>query len=112
MAATLCQSQRRRPRSMTTQPEFVFDPDSPAPDGQATWLAGRRLAAKELARRMNLPLGHEVEVWLVGGIRLRGPLRLREEMLFLEEDRVRHLELMVQNVGFTYREIESCVRMD
>ncbi len=61
---------------------------------------------------MNLPLGHRVEVWLSGGIRLRGILRLQEEVLFIEEERVRHLDLVVDKVPFTYRELESCVRLD
>ena len=47
-----------------------------------------------------------------GGIRLRGTLRLREEMLFIEEERVRHLELLVDRTDFTYRDMESCVRLD
>lgn len=81
-------------------------------DGYTRWLEGRRLAAAELARRMNLPIGHQVEVWLSGGIRLRGQLRLQEELLFIEEERVRHLPLRVDNVAFTYRELESCVRQD
>jgi len=76
-------------------------------------LAGqRKLAAVSLARQLNLPLGHQVEVWLLGGVRLRGLLRLREEQLLVEEERVRHLDLMVDRVPFTYREIESCVRLD
>lgn len=70
------------------------------------------MAVAELARRMNLPLGHQVEVWLCGGIRLRGKLRLQEEMLFIEEERVRHIELVVDGVMFTYRDMESCVRLD
>ena len=65
-----------------------------------------------MARRLNLPLGHQVEVWLTGGIRLRGRLRLQESLLFVEEERVRHLGLMVDHVSFTYREMESCVRLD
>ena len=80
--------------------------------GYTQWLTGRRLAAAELARRMGLPLGHQVEVWLYGGIRLRGKLRLQEELLFIEEERVRHLELLVDGVPFAYREMESCVRLD
>lgn len=61
---------------------------------------------------MHLPIGHQVEVWLFGGVRLRGQLRVREELLFIEEERVRHLELMVDHVAFIYREMESCVRLD
>jgi len=80
--------------------------------GYTNWLTGRRMAAAELVRRINLPLGHEVEVWLVGGIRLRGRLQLQEEMLFIEEDKVRHLGLVVDRVPFTYREMESCVSLE
>ncbi|HYT61509.1 MAG TPA: hypothetical protein VEL06_15135 [Haliangiales bacterium] len=93
------------------QGEFDFDTEA-AGEGYSRWLAGRKLAAVELARRLNLPLNREVEVWLVGGIRLRGKLQLQEEMLFIEEDRVRHLELQVDHVSFTIREMESCVRLD
>lgn len=96
---------------MNRQREFNFD--APASEaGYSGWLTSRQLAARELARRMNLPLGHEVEVWLVGGVRLRGKLRLAEETLFVEEERVRHLELLVDDVPFTYRDLESCVRLD
>ena len=95
---------------MNVQSQFNFD--EPAQDGHTKWLAGRRLLAHELARRMHLPLGHQVEVWLNGGIRLRGKLRLREEMLFIDEEQVRRLELMVDHTPFTYREMEACVRTD
>ncbi len=81
-------------------------------EGYTQWLAARQVAVEDLARRLNLPLGHPVEVWLVGGIRLCGQLRLQEETLFIEEERVRHLPLMVDRVVFTYREMESCVRLD
>lgn len=80
--------------------------------GYSQWLAQRRLAAQEMMHRLHLPLGHPVEVWLSSGIRLRGTLRLAEEVLFIEDDRIRHLELVVDDVGFTYREMESCVRLD
>jgi hypothetical protein len=96
---------------MGNQGEFNFE-QTGAPDGHAQWLTGRRLAAVELARRINLPIGHQVEVWLCGNIRLRGKLRLPEELLMVEEERLRHLELMVDYVPFTYREMESCVRLD
>jgi len=81
-------------------------------DGHGRWLTMRRLAVTDLARRLNLPLGHKVEVWLAGGVCLRGQLRLQEEVLFIEEERVRHLELKVDRASFTYRDIESCVRLD
>ena len=59
-----------------------------------------------------LPLGHRVEVWLRGNIQLRGRLRLKDEVLFIEESAVNHLELVVENVPFTHAEMESCVRLD
>ncbi len=99
------------PPPKSVQGEFSFD-SGQEEQGYARWLTGRKMAAQELARRINLPLGHEVEVWLTGGIRLRGTLRLREEVLFIEEDRVRHLELTVDHVHFTFREMESCLRLD
>ncbi len=96
---------------MNTQGEFNFDASATG-EGYSRWLPGRKLASVELARRLNLPLQHEVEVWLVGQIRLRGKLRLSEEMLFLEEDHLRHLELQVDRVSFKISEMESCVRLD
>ena len=93
------------------QGHFNFDTVG-TDQGYTQWLAGRQMAVTELARRINLPLGHQVEVWLCGGIRLRGRLRLAEEILFIEEERVRHLELVVDNVSFSYREMESRVRLD
>jgi hypothetical protein len=96
---------------VTRQGELNFDSPGNG-EGHTRWLAGRRVAMAELARRIGLPLGHEVEVWLYGGIRLRGRLLLQEELLFVEEDKVRHLGLMVDKFHFAYREMESCVRLD
>lgn len=93
------------------QGEFNFDAGATG-EGYSRWLAGRKLATSEIARRLGLPLGREVEVWLVGHIRLRGKLRLQEELLFIEEDQARHLGFCVDNVPFTMREMESCVRLD
>lgn len=96
---------------MNTQGQFNFDGGA-NDDGYSRWLAGRKMASTELARRLNLPLHHEVEVWLIGGIRLRGKLQLQEEVLFIEEEGARHLGLRVDHVSFTIREMESCVRLD
>ena len=93
------------------QGHFNFDATG-NDQGYAQWLAGRRVPVAELARRINLPLGHQVEVWLCGGVRLRGRLRLAEKLLFIDEERLRHLELIVDRVLFTYRDMESCVRLD
>ncbi len=80
--------------------------------GHARWLFDRLRAKKALARKLNLPLGHDVEVWLHGGIRLRGELCLKEELLFVENDRVNELELLIGKATFLAHDIESCVRMD
>ena len=98
-------------RTTQSQGEFNFR-KAKSEAGYCKWLASRKVAARELARRINLPIGHEVEIWLYGGVRLRGKLRLKEEKLFIEEEGVRHLELLVDHVVFTYREMESCVRLD
>lgn len=94
------------------QKELNFGGKGASELGYTNWMNDRRVAVEEVARRMNLPLGHEVEVWLIGGIRLRGRLRLQENLLFIDEDRARHLGLIIGNVAFAYREIESCVRLD
>ncbi len=96
---------------MNSQSEFDFSGQG-SDTGYDGWVAGRRLAAHDLALRLGLPLGHRVEVWLVGGIRLTGTLRLKGEFLFIEEDHVRHMELVIDHVPFVYRELESCVRLD
>lgn len=81
-------------------------------NGYDRWQQQRREAMHQLARKLNLPLGHSVEVWLRGNIRLRGTLRLREEMIFVEEEADARLQLMVDGVPFSTTEMESCVRQD
>ena len=93
------------------QGELSFDGNSEV-EGYSRWVATRRVAAIELARKLGLPLGHQVEVWLSGDVRLRGRLCLQEEVLFVEEDSVRHLGLKIDHMDFAYREIVSCVRLD
>src|SRR5689334_14826954 len=85
---TLCHPRepKNTPVHRESQSHFNFDAD-PSTKGYTQWLTSRKIAAQELARRMGLPLGHEVEVWLSGGIRLKGILRLREELIFLDEER-------------------------
>jgi hypothetical protein len=39
-------------------------------------------------------------------------LRLRDEVLFMDESAVNHLQLVVDNVPFAVAEMESCVRLD
>jgi len=93
------------------QPEFNFSANVPAV-GYARWRANREALIRDLASRMRLPLGHDVEVWLIGGVRLRGRLMLQEEALIVEEGHEKLLKLQVDRVPFTYGEIESCVRTD
>lgn len=84
----------------------------PSEAGFNQWRQQRREAMRKLAREMGLPLEHQVEVWLRGGIRLRGMLRLREEMLFVEEKGDDALFLVIDGVSFVTSEMESCVRTD
>jgi hypothetical protein len=96
---------------MNVQGEFDFTSGSVG-EGYTRWRAQRKLAIGEMARQVNLPLDHQVEVWLVGGVRLRGKLQLQEGRLFLGNDDAQHLGLMVDHVPFSIREMESCVRLD
>src|SRR5580765_7066858 len=72
----------RRAAAVHSQRELNFGTRGASEEGYKNWLAIRQLAVEDVAKRMNLPLGHEVEVWLTGGIRLRGRLRLQEGLLF------------------------------
>jgi len=93
------------------QPELSFDAATPQ-RGYDRWQEERRAAKLALARRLGLPLGHEVEVWLRGEVRLRGRLELAEEKLFVPEGNDPHLRLTIGRTSFEAGEIESCVRKD
>ena len=95
---------------VSQQSEFQFE--AAQTDGYQRWTELRRAAAVELAKRCNMPLGHSVEVWLRGGVRLRGVLRLKEELLFTEDDQLNKLEFVVDGVPFTMDHLDSCVRTD
>jgi hypothetical protein len=97
--------------NMNLQGQFDFS-SSGTEAGYSNWLAGRQISVQALAKRLNLPVGHEVEVWLQGNVRLKGKLRLQEENLLLEEEAIRHLELQVDHVRFRAGELERCVRLD
>ena len=99
-----------QPRS-EQQTELHFGSAMP-PDGLEQWREQRRAMTKRIGQELGLPLDREVEVWLHGGVRLRGRLRLREEVLFVEAPRELNLELIVDGVTFRWTEIESCVRTD
>lgn len=96
---------------MSAQSELEFG----SPEGSSgydTWLAQRKRVVAELAKRFNLPVGHPVEIWLTGGVRLRGVLHLNDKFLFADETRPEDLQLRVDGVPFTPRDIESFVRQD
>jgi hypothetical protein len=96
---------------MPFQGELNFS-QSPQGDGLQRWQTQRERASHRLARRLGLPLDREVEVCLKDGVVLRGHLRLKEAMLFLDNVNERTLELAVGRVDFRYGDIESCVSMD
>lgn len=80
------------------------------PDGGLDrWRDEQQQQREELARRLGLPLGKEVEVWLRGGVRLRGQLRLAQAMLLRAEATVENTRFEVESVAFFYKEMESCV---
>jgi hypothetical protein len=88
------------------------DSKSPKKDGLTQWYDDRSAATQCAATDLGLPIGRSVEIWLRGGIRLRGVLCLRDTVLVLEERAAWNLELEVDNVSFRPSEIESCTRLD
>jgi hypothetical protein len=72
------------------------------------WRKQREEQQLELARKLGLPIGQEVEVWLRGAIRLRGKLQLHEETLFHPEG---EKKFAVDGTPFSADEIESCIRI-
>ena len=80
--------------------------------GYENWVAQRLAAERDLARALGLPLGQRCEVWLKGGVRLVGMLRLRERKLFVEGESHQNADLEVDGVPFRYREMESCTRAE
>jgi len=105
------------------QPEFNFDSaaDSIKPGAQApaaakngieAWRQQRRDEEAELARTLGLPIGREAEVWLAGGVRLRGKLLCAEEMLARSQLNAENARFTIGKIRFAFSEIESCVRLD
>jgi hypothetical protein len=76
------------------------------------WQEARRQSAWAVAEKLGLPLDQDVEVRLSDGVVLRGRLRLREEMLFLEHVDTANVELAIGRATFRHSEIEACVRLD
>jgi hypothetical protein len=82
----------------------------PREDGMALWRRERETQQLEMARKLGLPIGREVEVWLQDGVRLRGKLRLHEESL-LSPECTEQLRLEVDRTVFVAGEIERCLRI-
>jgi hypothetical protein len=61
-----CRIIARTSTAVHSQSELNFGTKGASEAGYKSWLAGRQLAVEEVAKRMNLPLGHEVEVWFNG----------------------------------------------
>lgn len=97
---------------MAEQFEFGFGDPTSSNDGLAVWRACREEEFRKLARRIGLPLGHEVEVWLAGSVRLKGKLELDEAPLFAENEDETDLRLRIDRTVFPVGEMESCVRTD
>jgi hypothetical protein len=97
--------------SEALQGEFNFRGEDSG-DGYSQWVVARRVAVDVVAAKLRLPLGRLVELWLRGGVRLRGKLRLQNEILFVEEDRLNDLALVLDEITFKSSEIESWVRLD
>jgi hypothetical protein len=95
--------------SQPRQDEFEFG--AAAPTAIDKWRTEQQRQRQELARNLGLPLGKEVEVWLRGGVRLRGALRLADAMLLHTNATVENTPFEVSAVRFKYSEMESCVRL-
>lgn len=96
---------------MDSQFELEFG-SSQSSAGYDGWVAQRKRASLELGKKLNLPIGHAVEVWLKGGIRLRGVLHLSHDILVVEDAPPDDLRFRVDGVEFALAEMESFVRMD
>jgi small nuclear ribonucleoprotein (snRNP)-like protein len=96
---------------MSDQAELSFDGNQ-GNDGVTHWHKQRERSLRALAHRLGLPLGHEVEIWLKGNVRLRGKLELAEQLLFVENIVEKDLMLRVGRATFPYGDFESCVRTD
>ena len=92
--------------------QHQFDFEGRSSGGLEKWHLEQQQQREELARSMGLPLGHSVEVWLKGGVRLRGRLRLAEALLLSASATHTNTRFAVGSVTFAYDEVESCTRTD
>ena len=93
------------------QPDLNFS--APNSGGYELWLRQRQSLIAHLTDQLGYPIGRQVEVWLQGGVRLRGKLTVREESIHWSADnQAIGVELGIGQVYFPIGQIESCVRLD
>ena len=93
------------------QGELNFDkPVDANVDGITLWRQRREEQQLALARKLGLPIGQNVEVWLRGGVRLRGSLQLHEETLMHSLEN-QSSKFAVDGIPFLVGELESCIRI-
>jgi len=93
------------------QPDLNFN--APNSGGYELWLRQRQSLIAHLTDQLGYPIGRQVEVWLQGGVRLRGNLTVREESIHWSTDhKAVGVELGIGQVYFPISQIESCVRLD
>lgn len=92
-----------------TQPELPWETSAEGTDGLSSWYWERDKQRRELSGKLGMPLGAEVEVVLVGGIRLRGRLELADENLWIDTRRDVRLQLRIGACTFGLSEVETCV---
>ena len=94
------------------QAEFNFAATPPiVADGLLAWREQFQRQQTELGKALGLPIGSEVEVWLQGGIRLRGHLNFAGENLINAGATLENTRFEIGRTKFTYTDIESCVRL-
>lgn len=96
---------------MNQQTDLNFGQNQ-ATDPLLAWREQRRQAHIVLARKLGLPIDHEVELWLRGEVRLRGILRMKENLIIVPDENAPDLVFEVAGVTFSVAEMESCVRLD
>ena len=96
---------------MPQQSEFDFDALSSS-DGLAAWQDERERTNHEWAVKLGLPVNRRVEARLKDGVILRGTLRAGDVVLSLDTFHRGKVALQVDGIGFSYAELDSCVRLD
>ena len=93
------------------QPDLNFNASNLG--GYELWLRQRQSLIAHLTDQLGYPIGQHVEIWLQGGVRLRGKLTVREESIHWSADNEAvGVEHGIGQVYFPINQIESCVRTD